>query len=644
MLDQRVIAQLDELTKGFTKDDVELLKAILRKNKGQEFDVLQDLLGYTYRHRPVGVRRFIEEPEFMGLKGQIYPKLLDDLEELFEGDYVEAVLTGAIGWGKSTFAEIAMARMIYEVSCFRNPQKAYGLMDGTIIAFINVSVNRDNARKVVFQGLKTKLLNSMYFREVFPPEDKFVSELRFPGNVWVFPVASNETSILGYNVYGGVMDEVNFMSFVEKSARTQGKFDQAETLYNTLIRRMKSRFMKQGKLPGILVQVSSSKYPDDFTERRLKDAESDTQIFTRRYSQWDTLPQDKYSGEKFLVSLGSLTRRPEILKTEENVVAAKEEDFQIVEVPIEYEMDFERDIDMAIRDLIGMPTLTIKPFIPYRWKLYEAMEKGPEMLGLEHPYTAEVTTLQDGATFDVDKLLVTRAKKAWEQEKDPAEKFRLEQEYKKERAKPRFIHVDLATSSMAGFAMGHVRDYAIVERRNEEGQLFSVKVPIIVVEMMLRIQAPKGGEIEISDVRQLVYELRSYNYRIGKVSFDQFQSKESRQQLKRSGIESDYLTADANPGVYLALKNAIYEDRLITYHYDPAYQEMIRLEKSEKTGKVDHPPGGSKDVSDAVAGVCYLCEDVAPVTPGPPPSLGVVYAPQNPETNLNKELGIPIVK
>ena len=47
------------------------------------------------------------------------------------------------------------------------------------------------------------------------------------------------------NVFGGVMDEVNFMANIEKSSSRGGRFDQADSLYTSLIRRMKSRFMKR---------------------------------------------------------------------------------------------------------------------------------------------------------------------------------------------------------------------------------------------------------------------------------------------------------------------------------------------------------------------------------------------------------------
>ena len=35
------------------------------------------------------------------------------------------------------------------------------------------------------------------------------------------------------------------------------------------------------------------------------------------------------------------------------------------------------------------------------------------------------------------------------------------------------------------------------------------------------------------------------------------------------------------------------------------HREILMLEKDQKTGKVDHPPSGSKDIVDALAGVSY---------------------------------------
>jgi len=60
------------------------------------------LSNVDYFWRPVDMRTFVEDPKYLGsvLRGNIYGKVLDDLIELFDGDYSEVLLTGAIGWGQ----------------------------------------------------------------------------------------------------------------------------------------------------------------------------------------------------------------------------------------------------------------------------------------------------------------------------------------------------------------------------------------------------------------------------------------------------------------------------------------------------------------------------------------------------------------
>jgi len=651
---------LTELDEQLDEKSTKMLIDLMQDNKGNELEVLRTLMNYTYKWDPVGVREFIESEEYLGRQGEVYPALLSDLTELFSGDYIEAVLTGAIGWGKSTFAELALVRMIYEVSCLRNPQKAFGLMRGSVIAFINVSVNKENAKKVVFQGIKSNVIDSPYFSERFPLKAEKAEELKFPEKVWVFPAAAGESGIIGYNVFGGVMDEVNFMAVTDNSKNAAGgHFDQALTLQEALIRRMKSRFMKRGKLPGILIQISSSKYPEDYTERRIKEAKElerspnkTNDIFYRRYSQWDTLPSDKYSGEKFKISLGDSVQPSEILETEEDVERAKENGMEMLEVPIEYYRDFDKDIDAAIRDLAGRPTLTIAPYLSNRAAIYEAMERGKkEQMPIVHPFTKEYTTLQDGASFDLRKLRLPALQGYIEEledkkhldaeEKEKLEKYRKQYKYLKGRK--RFLHIDLGiTGDSAGIAMGYVKDYQEVIRRNSNGDEFIEKAPIVVIEFMLEIRPPKHDEIQIADVRALVFELVSYGYRVSKVTYDQFQSRESRQQLKRRGIQSEHLSADTNPEVYGSLKEALYEDRVIMYQYNKAYTELVKLEQNQEKNKVDHPPGGSKDVADAIASVCYHCTQAEKTAPPPPPSMGKLYT-DNEEKPEQKEFKMPII-
>ena len=110
----------------------------------------------NYRCTTVDFRTFVNDPYFLGsvLRGNIFPTILEDLDELFEGDYIEVLLAGAIGWGKSLMASVGMTFDMYRVSCLKNPGDAYGLVPGTNVAFVNVSINKKQAMKILFGGIR----------------------------------------------------------------------------------------------------------------------------------------------------------------------------------------------------------------------------------------------------------------------------------------------------------------------------------------------------------------------------------------------------------------------------------------------------------------------------------------------------------
>lgn len=103
---------------------------------------VQALFDIDYKRKPVSIRTFILDPQYLGrgIGDSIYPRIVDDLEELFEGQYSEVLLTGGIGWGKSRMAELGICYEIYRLSCLREPASVYGLMPGSTLGFLAVSV------------------------------------------------------------------------------------------------------------------------------------------------------------------------------------------------------------------------------------------------------------------------------------------------------------------------------------------------------------------------------------------------------------------------------------------------------------------------------------------------------------------------
>ncbi len=222
-------------------------------------------------------------------------------------------------------------------------------------------------------------------------------------------------------------------------------------------------------------------------------------------------------------------------------------------VPVEFRAEFERNASRAMRDLAARPLEAFTPFFPDDEVLERAIDDR-----LVHPV--------DEAGTVMDRF----------QPRDRA---------------PRYIHVDLAlTKDACGIAMAHCER----EPRDEDE-------PTVLVDFMLQIRPPVGGEIQIASIRELILGLAQRGFNIAQVSFDSYQSRDSMQILRRKGLKVELVSVDQSPEHYETLKELLNEKRARWYRYEPLLRECRGLE-FVKGEKVDHRPGGSKDVADAVAG------------------------------------------
>jgi hypothetical protein len=156
-----------------------------------------------------------------------------------------------------------------------------------------------------------------------------------------------------------------------------------------------------------------------------------------------------------------------------------------------------------------------------------------------------------------------------------------------------FIHVDLAKNKDAcGFAMGRLDGF---DDKNQ---------PKVFIDLLMQIKADQNEEIQFARIRDLIYSLAGRRFNIKKVSFDGWQSVDMIQILKTNGIDAETLSVDKNTQAYDTMKAMLHTQRFDCY-FHPVLQKEYRMLELIKAKKVDHPPGGSKDVSDAVAGVCW---------------------------------------
>jgi len=520
-----------------------------------------------YRELPVDFRTFAESDALLKKRGVLWPVVIECGRELNSGKYVECVLTGGIGAAKTTLAIYTLAYQLYVLSCLADAHKLFDLDPSSEILMVFQSINKNLAKDVDYKRFRDIIGASPYFTQVFPFDASRESDMQFPNYIIVKPVAGQDTAAIGQNVIGGIIDEVNFMALVEKSMVSRGDtYDQAAANYNSIARRRESRFMQMGTLPGMLCLVSSRNYPGGLTDRKEEEARTNPRIYVYDKRVWQLRPE-RFCGDTFRIFVGDESRKPRFVEDAE--IMPIEDEHLVQQVPVEYRPTFENDMLAALRDISGVSTMALHPFMINTERVAACFGK-----------------VQSIASRDDCDFKTTRIELYPKRVINPFE--------------PRWAHIDLAFSKdSAAFVVGHVPGFKHVQRGANLETL-----PEIVLDMLLEIKPPRNGEIQFEDIRQLLYTLRDkMKLPIKWVTFDTFQSKDSMQLLHTAGFITGIRSMDADTLAYDITKQAFYDDRVSAPKHPKAMRELIRLEIDTKKQKIDHPPAGSKDVADSIAGV-----------------------------------------
>jgi len=268
----------------------------------QENPVTAELNASAYDEKPVDIETFINHPHYLNLEQVTRPEIMEDLKAMFSApnrfmhcNYEEAVFDEAIGTGKSFKTSIIICYGLHHLLCLKSPQAFFGKDKSSLIAIMNMSINANQARKVVFGEIQSKIENSRWFRK-HHIDPNVRSELRFDKRITVIAGHSGARYPLGYNLIMAVMDEASFYNETPL-------IDTAQVMYYNLQSRIKTRFHPLG---GLLIMISSPRYEDDFIERKMKEAElHPDKIFSRRRAIWEVREDDKKSilkGECFYLS------------------------------------------------------------------------------------------------------------------------------------------------------------------------------------------------------------------------------------------------------------------------------------------------------------------------------------------------------
>jgi hypothetical protein len=230
----------------------------------------------AFERRPATIEEFLRAP-YLDIYDRVRPGLREAFIDIFGtvvrteriADVERAMFTGGIGIGKTTFASIALPYMAHWVLCLRDPQEFYNLIPGSRIAFMQMSTSGKQAREVIFGDIKARIKHSRWFVENFPYDDNFTNQIRFPKDIWIIPGDSGETTFEGYNILGGVLDEM------DSHKQTEEK-DYADVGYNTIESRIASRFVdntdpeREGHR-GLILCIGQMKKAHGFAARKYKE-------------------------------------------------------------------------------------------------------------------------------------------------------------------------------------------------------------------------------------------------------------------------------------------------------------------------------------------------------------------------------------
>ena len=125
---------------------------------------------------------------------------------------------------------------------------------------------------------------------------------------------------------------------------------------------------------------------------------------------------------------------------------------------------------------------------------------------------------------------------------------------------------------------------------------------MIRFDALLAVHPPRGGEIQLERIRDLLTSLRRLGLPLRWVTADGAHSADTLQILQARGFLVGLESPDRLPQHAMQVaKRALYDGRIEAPAHDLCLKEALGLERDPKTGRIDHSPGNSKDVFDAMA-------------------------------------------
>ena len=649
-----------DLPKGvsLSPDQWKLFNRLQRLPPDRKPRAVDELWQLDYRTPPPTIEQFLDDDHYLGsalrrtaTNEGLWPRWREWLIENAgrESFLHNLVISGGIGIGKSM---VMVALLLYRIAlcaCLRDPYLFYGLSRGSPIDFLLLSISQDTLRATAWLAALRLMGSSPFFRDHcgYDPRPLHAGlEVTLRINAGgadevqlTLSGGSKGQHHLGRNVLGVALDEGNFR--LERDPQ-----EYAAGLFGDLRARMVSRYQRLGGfMPGISIVASSAGQETCFTEQLIEQIEKDADPQGQRVIHqaiYRVKPSLRLCGWWFKVWFGLPNVEPAISpgcynEAGEPVVppprcpAALAQPHQPVPpgarwelVPGDYYDQFVRSPRKHLQQLSGISLGGANRLFPSMADIHRCLELSAQD-GVPVPTQATLLSVSDEDSRPIwedlcHSAFVRRASRSsFEPVRHPQ---RL-----------RYAHLDLAINGLAGIAICHLADPVSPPIGPGGAPRLSL---IVEYDFILTLAPGRTRPICYDKILNFICWLRDEcGYRFGLVTADSFQSEHMLQTLQAKGFQTGLQSVDRDKRAYLAWQGGFQEHCIRLYRQAQLWKEAAEL--IETDSKIDHPPGGTKDTTDAAAGAylsAILSDEIRSLAtpPGPPVVNGI-----SPHANASPE-------
>lgn len=571
-----------EELEGLSEEEKQAVLTILDEyaHEGSS-ETLEKIKLFDYKEIPVDIETFLTDDRYLGKawkdsegKSKLYPFWLEKLKLLFPDNLTTSVNnyieSGARGLGKSEVAVGACcAYLMYRVMCLKNPLEFFNLKPTEKVCFAFMNITKTLAEEIAVDKFqKTIQLSPWFMSKGTMTQRNGVPYWEPPEPIAVI-IGSQSSHVLGQPIYFAFFDEISFIRNQDIDKQKEKAID----MIDTAIGGMKTRFIKNGKNPTLLVLASSKRSEKSFLEEHMKKklASEKENVLIVDEPVWKVKPKGTYNEKTFRVALGNKYLQSQIIPDADDGEVWEDRGFKIINVPIDFKPQFVDDMDRSLCDFAGISSSEISKYIS----------------GVA---VHEIITDQRQNPFTRDILEIGNGPDDTQQYYDSFDLSRIPEELK---YRPLFIHLDMSVSGdMTGIAGVWIKG-----KKPSIDELSQANDLYYSLAFSVSIKAPKGRQVSFEKNRNFIYWLKEQGFAIKGITSDTFQSYDTGQALRAKGYPYDVLSVDrvdtdhiCKP--YQYFKSTIYEKRLELYKSKTLIDEIVDLERNINTGKVDHPSGG----------------------------------------------------